>query len=57
MAAAAHTTEWREEDDFWEAAAVEEDVSVLVTPAPVSPAASVDPTSFTAWAAKGPAEA
>ena len=56
-AAAEQTTEWRREDEFWEVAADEEDSAVLVAPAPIYPAASVGPTSFTAWAAQGLAEA
>ena len=55
-AAAAQTTEWREEEAFREAATTEENGAVLVAPAPLSSAAPVSPTTFVAWTARGPAD-
>ena len=42
--AADQTTEWLEEEEFWEAVVAEEEGIVLVAPAPISLAVSVVPT-------------
>ena len=44
-------------DDFWELVAANEYGAVLIATAPLSSATSAGPTSFSAWAVQGPAEA
>ena len=51
-----HSTEWGEEDNFWEAAAVKEDGDVLVEITPITSSKYVGPTNSAVWVVQGPIE-
>ena len=57
MPATIQAMDWDEEEDFWEADAAKGDSALLTAPATISPATSVRPTPFVAWAAQGTADA